>query len=54
MKNNEKTPKNEVVLGVIKNSVNKVLIVSRAWPEKSLDGSAMLTWAFPGGEVDEG
>jgi mutator protein MutT len=54
MKNNEKTPKNEVVLGVIKNSVNKVLIVSRAWPEKSLDGSAMLTWAFPGGEIDEG
>ena len=54
MKNNEKTPKNEVVLGVIKNSVNKVLIVSRVWPEKSLDGSAMLTWAFPGGEIDEG
>ena len=54
MKKDEKMPKTEVVLGVIRNSGNKVLIVNRLWMEKSADGSATLTWAFPGGEIDEG
>ena len=54
MKKNENTPRNEIVLGIIKNKPDKVLILNRLWQEKSLDGSVQLTWAFPGGEIDEG
>jgi len=54
MKKDEKTPKKEIVLGIIKNKSDMVLIIDRLWKEKSFDGSAELTWAFPGGEIDEG
>lgn len=50
----ELKPKNEIVLGVIKNKAGKIIILNRLWPEKSIDGSVKLTWAFPGGEIDEG
>ncbi len=47
-------PKNEIVLGIVKNKADKLIILNRLWKEKSLDGSVSLTWAFPGGEIDEG
>lgn len=54
MKNNEKLPRDEIVLGIIKNNNDRVLAIKRLWEEKSLDGSTSLTWAFPGGQIDEG
>lgn len=54
MKKDEKTPRNEIVLGIIKNRLDKILVINRLWQEKSLDGSVQLTWAFPGGEIDAG
>jgi 8-oxo-dGTP diphosphatase len=54
MKNNDKNPRNEIVLGIIKNKKDSVLLIKRLWEEQSLDGESKLTWAFPGGEIDEG
>jgi len=54
MKKADKKVQKEIVLGIIKNQTGKVIIVNRIWPEKSLDGGAILQWAFPGGNVDEG
>lgn len=54
MKKDDKKTQKEIVIGVIKNKQNKVLIISRLWKETSLDGSTSLTWAFPGGNIDEG
>lgn len=54
MKKHEKAVQKEIVLGVVKNSVGKVILINRLWPEKSRDGSMTLTWAFPGGNIDEG
>ena len=54
MKKKEKTTQKEIVLGIIKNPIGKILLISRVWPEKSLDGLLSLTWAFPGGNIDEG
>ncbi|MGC8981706.1 MAG: NUDIX hydrolase [Minisyncoccia bacterium] len=39
---------NFVLVGIVKNSDGKVLIVKRKKIEKSEDG-ALLTWVFPGG-----
>lgn len=52
--NNE--PKNtpqarkQVVLGIVRNSVGKVLIIKRIAPEITKEGET-LTWAFPGGKI---
>jgi 8-oxo-dGTP diphosphatase len=54
MKKKEETTLKEIVMGIVRNPVGKIIIISRVWPEKSLDGTAMLTWAFPGGNIDEG
>lgn len=54
MKKKEKTVQKEIVLGIVKNPTGKIILISRVWPEKSLDGSTTLTWAFPGGNIDEG
>ena len=54
MKKDEKGPRNEIVLGIIINKPNNILLIKRLWEEKSLNGSEKLTWAFPGGEIDEG
>lgn len=54
MKKNDKNVQKEIVLGIIKSPAGKVILISRVWPEKSLDGSTTLTWAFPGGNIDEG
>lgn len=54
-KDESKTQKQkQIVLGIIKNKSEKVVIINRLWPETTLDGSAKLTWAFPGGNIDEG
>jgi len=37
-------------LGVVVNDKNEVLIVKRVKEEKSNDGLAVLSWAFPGGK----
>jgi 8-oxo-dGTP diphosphatase len=54
MKQKEKEIRNEIVLGIIKNKDGKVIIINRLWKEKSVDESAMLTYAFPGGNIDSG
>jgi 8-oxo-dGTP pyrophosphatase MutT (NUDIX family) len=54
MKKKEKTTQKEIVMGIIKNPAGKIIIINRVWPERSLDGSVSLTWAFPGGNIDEG
>jgi 8-oxo-dGTP diphosphatase len=54
MTKKEKTTQKEIVLGIIKGPTGKILLINRMWPEKSLDGSLTLTWAFPGGNIDEG
>ncbi len=54
MKKDEKLPQNEIVLGIIKNKLDKIVVIERLWKEKSIDGFTNLTWAFPGGEIDEG
>lgn len=42
----------EIVLGIIKQN-GKVLIIQRAKEEKG-SGDVKLSWAFPGGKVEEG
>lgn len=54
MKEDKKKISQEIVLGVIKTKIGKVVIINRLWPEKSIDGSVKLTYAFPGGNIDEG
>ena len=54
MRKEEIKPRNEIVLGIVKSKTDKIIILDRLWKEKSLDGSTSLTWAFPGGEIDEG
>ena len=54
MKKDEKKILTEIVLGIIKTKAGKVIIINRLWPEKSADGSTKLTYAFPGGNIDEG
>lgn len=54
MKKADKKVQKEIVLGIIKNKTGKVIIINRIWPEKSSDGGAILQWAFPGGNIDEG
>jgi 8-oxo-dGTP diphosphatase len=54
MKKEDNKTHKEIVIGIIKNSQNKVLIINRLWQEKSMDGSTSLTWVFPGGNIDEG
>lgn len=43
----------KISLAIAKNSLGKVLIIQRVRPEKGSDG-AHLTWAFPGGRIEEG
>ncbi|PIS22464.1 hypothetical protein COT50_01800 [candidate division WWE3 bacterium CG08_land_8_20_14_0_20_41_10] len=43
----------QVVLGIMKNTQGKVLIISRVHPEKTSDGQT-LSWAFPGGTIHVG
>jgi 8-oxo-dGTP diphosphatase len=43
----------KISLAIAKNSLGKVLIIQRVRPEKGSDGSH-LTWAFPGGRIEEG
>jgi len=45
--------RNTVAMAIIKNKTGKVLIVQRVHPEKGSDDS-VLTWAFPGGRIEEG
>jgi mutator protein MutT len=54
MTKKEKDTQKEIVLGIIKGPTGKILIINRLWPDKSLDESLTLTWAFPGGNIDEG
>jgi 8-oxo-dGTP diphosphatase len=54
MKKDEKQPRNEIVLGIIKSKSDSVLLIKRLWEERSVDGEEKLTWAFPGGEIGEG
>jgi 8-oxo-dGTP diphosphatase len=54
MTKKEKATQKEIVLGIIKNPLGKILLISRVWPEKTLDGSTTLMWAYPGGNIDEG
>jgi 8-oxo-dGTP diphosphatase len=46
-------PENTVAMAVTRNAVGKVLIIKRLRPEKGHDDSH-LTWAFPGGRIEEG
>jgi 8-oxo-dGTP diphosphatase len=43
----------KIALSVTKNKNGKVLIIQRVRPEKGADGTH-LTWAFPGGRIEEG
>ena len=43
----------QIVLGIMKNTQGKVLIISCVHPEKTSDGQ-VLSWAFPGGNVHTG
>jgi len=54
MKQKEKEIRNEIALGIVKNKEGKIIIINRLWKEKSADGLAMLTYAFPGGNIDPG
>jgi 8-oxo-dGTP diphosphatase len=54
MKKDEKHPRHEIVLGIIKNKSDNVLLIKRLWEERSVDGEEKLTWAFPGGEIGGG
>ena len=47
------TPRQQIVLGLLKNKSGKVLIISRIAPERGSDGT-YLNWAFPGGVVEAG
>ncbi len=49
----ETKPQKQVVLGIMKNTQGKVLIVNRVHPEKTSDGQ-VLSWAFPGGNIHTG
>ena len=41
----------EIVLGIVKNSDSKILIIQRAKVEKGTD-EVKLSWAFPGGKIE--
>jgi len=49
--NKENLP--EIVLGITKNKNSEVLIIQRAKEEKGT-GNVKLSWAFPGGKVEDG
>lgn len=49
--NKEKLP--EIVLGIITAEKQQALIIQRAREEKG-SGDVRLSWAFPGGKVEEG
>jgi 8-oxo-dGTP diphosphatase len=43
----------KISLSITKNKFGKVLIIQRVRPEKGSDGTH-LSWAFPGGRIEEG
>ncbi len=49
--NTNKLP--EIALGIVKNQKDEVLIIQRAKIEKG-SGNVKLSWAFPGGKVEDG
>lgn len=42
----------QIALGIIRNEQGKVLIIQRIKEEKG-EGQSVLSWAFPGGKVEE-
>lgn len=43
----------EIVLGIIKRGDEEILVIQRAKEEKGTD-NVKLSWAFPGGKVEDG